>query len=142
MSLPSTGGDRNFKSFHDCDGNVARRVYICQADGSTVEVTGAFSLSGLNTAIETTVLEIGDTASPIPGTSLTSRNAMSFVNLSETDTLYIGDSDVEANRTVGGKGGWEVLPGETFNIDITDGITLYGISESGKTILVKVLEVA
>ena len=136
--IPESVNDLQKDSFMFDGEEIARRV-VARIVGA---VDASFTPSGLSNALLPTTMSVGDTATAIPATAQTDRNAMSFVNLSDTETLYIGNSDVEAIRTVGGKGGWEVLPGETFNVDITDDIVLYGVAESGKTILVKVLEIS
>jgi hypothetical protein len=98
--------------------------------------------SGLSKDFKITTIEITDTPSKIPPDPLDDRNSLTFRNLSETEILFFGKSDVEAVRTVGGKGGYEVPPTDGFNTDIKNNLELYGVAETGKTIIVKVLETA
>jgi len=118
------------------------KVKVKNVSGEEIPISGSFVFSGLSQEIKITTLEITDTAAAIPTTNLTNRNSISIHNLSATEILYIGPSNVASGRTVGGNGGWEVLPGEALNFDIANDVTIYGIAESGKTILVKVLEMA
>lgn len=105
-------------------------------------VTGSFTLSGLRTDFEVTTQDVTDTAAKMPATPLTDRNSISIVNLSATDTLYIGKSTVTADSVIGTTSGWEVGPLEGFNTDITDEIELWGRAEAGKTVRIKILELA
>lgn len=100
-------------------------------------------ISGLYNAMLVTTLNVVDVAAPIPSSALADRNSITITNLSATDTIYISSSPlVTADRVVGTTSGHEIGPLESFNINITDAIILYAISESGKTILTKVMEVA
>jgi len=63
-------------------------------------------------------------------------------NKSTDEILYVGPSNVTADNVVGTTSGHEIFPGETFAIDIQDDIILYGRAETGKTIRVKITEVA
>jgi hypothetical protein len=107
-----------------------------------LHVKGAFRFSGLNIGMRITTMEIGDTATAIPATPFTQRNAIAILNLDPALTLYVGPSSVTEGRTVGTTAGWEVGPSEAFNVDITDGVVVYGIAPAGETILVKILEIA
>lgn len=107
-----------------------------------LHVKGNFKLTGLNIGMRTTTMEIGDTPEAIPATAFPFRNAIAVLNLSEADTLYIGDETVTSGRALGTSAGWEVGPNEAFNVDVTDGVTVWGVAPAGKTILVKVLEIA
>lgn len=107
-----------------------------------VKATGAFSTTGLSTAMEVTTMTVGTTPTKIPATPLSGRNSISIHNISDTETLYISTkATVTADRTIGTTAGWEVFPESIYNIDITDGIELYGVVGTG-TITVKVMEVA
>jgi hypothetical protein len=107
-----------------------------------IDVTGEFSVSGLREAIRTTTMTVSDTAIPLPAVALTNRNSITIVNFSTTEILYIGNSNVTADRVVGVTSGYEVNPGEGFNLDITDDIVLYGVFETGASSLIKVTELA
>lgn len=114
------------------------------AGETAVRVTGQFDVTpaGLRLHFRTTTMMITDVETALPATPLGSRNAMTITNLSTTDTLYIGESGVTADRVLGTTAGEEVGPNSGFNVDITNEIILYGICETGKSILVKVTELA
>lgn len=105
-------------------------------------ITGEFTPTGLRTAIKITTMNITDTATPLPATALFARNAMVVTNKDITEVLYVGPASVTADTVVGTTSGHEVNPGEGFNLDIQDDIVLYGIAPAGKTILVKITELA
>lgn len=105
-------------------------------------IDGSFAPSGLSNAGKVTTISVSTTASLIPTTALTNRNAISVLNTSSTTTLYLGFANtVTADTVVGTTSGWEVGPNEIWHVDITDSIPLYGIVASG-SILVKILEVS
>lgn len=104
--------------------------------------TGTFSLTGLNNAIKVTTMQVTDTETALPVVALTNRNSIIIHNTDTVETLYIGATGVTANRTLGTNAGLEVNAQSYFNIDITEDIILYGIVESGKTIVVKITEVS
>lgn len=97
---------------------------------------------GLTVSIKTTTMTVTDVATALPAVPLVNRNAMSVVNLDAAEVLYIGNATVTANRVIGTTAGWEIPAQEGFNLDVTDSIVIYGIAEAGKTILVKILEIA
>lgn len=105
--------------------------------------TGTFTLSGLQTGGRVTTMMVGDTAVPLPAIPLADRNAISVRNLSSTDKLYIGYSTaVTADRVIGVTSGDEVDPDAGFNVDVTDEVVIYGICEAGKSVMIKVHELA
>lgn len=111
--------------------------------GQPIDISGSFVFSGLSLAIKTSTINVTDTATALPATALASRNSLVIRNLSTTDILYIGGATVTAGQTVGSfTDGYEVDPGQEFSVDIANGLALYGIAESGKTIKVKITEFA
>lgn len=135
MALSSGVKDREFQKFCEVNGETAVRT-CTTIEGGSIDSTP----SGLQNDFKTTTMNVGDVAIPIPATPLVDRNSLSIVNLDSVETLYIGDSNVTADRVVGNTSGWEVGAGETLNFDVKDTIIIYGRCETGKTILVKVLE--
>lgn len=135
MALSDGIKDREFQKFCEVGGQTAVRT-CTTIEGGSIDSTP----SGLQNSFRTTTMLIGDVAAPIPATPLSDRNSLSIANLDSAETLYIGDSNVTANRVVGTTSGWEVGPGETLNFDVKDTIIIYGRAESGKSIMVKVLE--
>ena len=105
-------------------------------------ITGTFSPSGLSVDFRITTMNVPDTATAIPAVALADRVAMSITNLDAVEILYLGKITVTADRVLGTTAGWEVGPGESFNVDIADSIVIYGRAEATKTILVKVLEIS
>ena len=125
--------------------HVLKRVYdeIDEALRVTgANFSGSFTFSGLKTAIRTTTMDVGDTATALPAIPLTARNSITVSNFSDEDILYIGNSNVTADNVIGTTSGHEVNPNEGFNLDITDAIILYGRAPTGKTIRIKVTELA
>lgn len=135
MALSDGIRDREFQKFCEVNGETAVRT-CTTLEGGTIDATP----SGLQNDFRTTTMLIGDVAASIPATPLSDRNSLSIANLDLAETLYIGDSNVTADRVVGITSGWEVGPGETLNFDVKDTIIIYGRAESGKSIMVKVLE--
>ena len=136
MALNDNQNKREFDKFGLTSSNLtAVRVLLEDA------ITGALQPKGLSTELKNTVLNISTTAAPIPSTALTDRNFIAIRNLSSTETLYIGNSDVVADESVGSTAGWQVGPNETYNVDITNDIILYGRTASG-TIKIQVQELA
>lgn len=100
------------------------------------------SPSGLANDFRVTTMNVTDVAAAIPAIALASRVAMSITNLDVAEVVYLGKATVTANQVLGITAGWEVGPGESFNVDISDALVIYGIAEAGKTILIKVLEIS
>lgn len=106
-------------------------------------VSGHFTQTGLQTAGKVTTMLITDIATTLPAVAFTGRNTLSLTNESGADTLYIGFSNsVTADSVVGFTSGWEIRPNEGFSLDITDSIFIYGIAATGKSIKVKIMELA
>ncbi len=115
------------------------------SDLHTVRTTskGTFVPTGLSVGGENTTIDIGDTATLLPATPLTDRNALSVHNTDSTEFLYVGfDSGVTADSVVGTTSGRQVGPGLALNFDVRDGVVLYAIAETGKTIRVHIMELA
>lgn len=119
---------------NDSGGNVARNVTFSGGINATP--------SGLRNGLRITTMDVGDTEAALPVSPLSDRNAISIANLSTTDTLYIGNTGVVADRSIGIAAGWEIGPQETYNTDIKDTIIIYGIAATGKTIRVKIQEIS
>lgn len=95
--------------------------------------TGPFYISvGTATAVA---------ADPLSGTPLTDRVSLSVRNKSATVTIYFGKTAaVTPDDTA--TGGWEIGPGEDFNIDLDDTNDFYLITPAGQTAVYKILEIA
>jgi hypothetical protein len=133
VSLPDL--DKNaFEVLDEPNFIVARRVKIYEG---TVEATP----SGLKIAFQNTTMPLSTTAQPLPAVSLAKRNSIVIYNLSSTEILYIGNSDVTADIVDGTTSGWQISPLSYFSTDITPAITLYGVYANG-THKVQVLELA
>ena len=94
--------------------------------------------SGLRVRVKITNLIITDIASPLPPIALANRNSIMIENRS-ADPIFIGEADVAAS---GIKEGWEIYSTSVFSTDITDQIVLYGIAPAGKTVNLKIMELA
>ena len=107
------------------------------------EVSGTVIAGGFKIEQKITTANVTATSGAIPsGGNLSLRNAISIQNLSEIDTVYIGNSDVVAGRGLGTTAGWEIGPLESLNETVTDAITYYAVADTGKTVLVKIREIA
>ena len=136
-NLPTTLQDRTFHHYYlDENDKVVARVSI------TGDVNGSFSPTGLSVDFRITTMDVSSVAIPLPAVSLAARNAVSITNLDQAETLYIGKSNVTPDAVNGTTSGWEVGPNESFNIDVTDAITLYGRCQTGVTVKIKIFEVA
>ncbi len=113
---------------------VVRRVKIYEG---VVEATP----SGLKTDFEVTTLSVSTTVLALPATPLLKRNSIIIYNLSATEILYMGKSNVTADVVDGITSGWQIAPNSYFSTDITDAIILYGVFATG-THKVQVLELA
>lgn len=144
MTFPNNLVDRELQKFvENPAGETSVRVLVSNEPDNPVNISGDFVVTGLKVALKTTTMDITDTSQAVPTTPLSSRNSLSIQNKSNTDTIYIGQAlTVEANSNVGTLAGWEIGPNETWNVDVTDAIILYAIAEAGKTVRVKVLELA
>lgn len=133
-TLPKDRGDREYQKFDidPDDGHVIVRT----------STKGTFKFSGLSIGTRITTMDVGDTPVAIPATPYADRNAMSVSNTSQVDTLYIGNVDVTADTEIGTTSGWECGPNENFNCDISDAVVLYAVAPTGKTIRIKVMEIA
>lgn len=143
MSVRDHGLDAIRKSAVGITGQEQKEFYLRVSNPANdpIEVTGDQQPSGLSTSFLITTQDIGTTASALPSTALTDRNAISVLNTSAI-TLYVGPtSSVTADNEVGTTSGWEIGPNEIWHVDVTDAITLYAIVASG-TARVKILEVA
>ncbi len=141
MALKDALQDREYLKFLETSGGYhAVRVSTDPAD--PLDVSGTYTPAGLATTIKVTTLDVTDTQTPLPATALALRATISVLNTDTTEILYIGPSGVTADNVVGTTSGDEVGPGNKFAIDLADSVILYGIAPAGKTIRVKVLEIA
>lgn len=122
-------------------GETSVRVLVSNESGQDIPVTGAFNISAPTGPFKVTVFTANDTADdPLP-VPLTNRVSLSIRNKSATVTAYFGNAPtVTADDTA--TGGWEIGPGEDFNVDLNDSNAFYLITPSGQTALVKILEIA
>ncbi len=119
-------------------------IYEDSTDGKTYRRTtakGEFKPEGM-TEWRITTLEVTSSQTPLPSTAFTDRRSLTVFNASESDVLYIGSTGITADRVLGTTAGWEIQPNSSINIDFAADVTIYGIAESGKTILVKIMEIA
>jgi len=99
---------------------------------------GNFTQQGLDSGLVTT-LTVTTSATLLPSTAATNRNAIAIQNFTGA-TMYVGfSSGVTADRVVGTTSGYELADGGEVRFDITDTATIYGILAAGSG-LVKVVE--
>ncbi len=111
--------------------------------GGTSTVTGELSISGLRIGGRNTTMNVTDTATKLPAVPFPDRNSMSVTNLSGVDIVYVGFSAaVTADRVIGITSGAELGPNEGMNFDLTDAVEIWGITEAGKTVMIKIMEIA
>lgn len=104
-------------------------------------VSGSFSSSGLSTGMKTTSMTITDTPTKVPLTPLAARNGISVRvwNLLDTTVIvYFGGSTMTAAN------GYPKSHGEEMQMDVKDNaaVELYAVCDTGKSAIVKILEVA
>lgn len=139
---PSDVQTRVKQAYREVDGTLTK-IAVTTDPGDELNIAGSFVSSGLKTDFLITTEEITDSASTVPaGGNLTDRNAIAITNLDETETIYLGKATVTADSVNGTTSGWEIAAGETFQLDVTDAITLHARAETGKIIKIKVFEVA
>lgn len=127
-----TAKDREYHNFElDDEGKIARRTNL----------KGEIRPAGLTKNFKVTTMVVGDTAQPIPLIPLEDRNAISIHNKG-LETIFIGASNVTPDEVEGITSGWELDAGSYLNFDITDQIILYGICQAGKSVKLKILELA
>lgn len=123
------------------DLDVSGETKRCMDINVANQISGDFSPSGLKIAMRTTTMEVSTIPIPIPAIPLADRNSIEIQNLDDTEILYVGNSDVTADRVLGTTSGKEIDPGSFWSLDVTETIILHGVVASG-TIQIKVTEVA
>lgn len=107
----------------------------------TQPISGTFNISAPTGPFNISITTVNDAAADPLGASLADRVSLSIRNKSPTVTVYFGDSNtVTANDAA--TGGWEIGPGEDFNVDLNDSNIFYLITPAGQTAVVKILEIA
>lgn len=107
-----------------------------------VKADGEFIFTGLSDRFKTTTQIVGDTQELLPNSPLSTRKSLCLHNKG-ANTLYIGESGVTADSVDSSlTSGWEVPASSYFNVDTAFGVNLYGVCESGKTTIVKILELS
>ena len=117
-------------------------VKIGPTDGHPIIADGTFTFSGFRKTFLTTTMDVGDVAIEMPPVPTVDRNSISVANLSQTETVYIGNIDVTADQVLGTTSGHELPPNESFNLDIAADVILYARCESGKVARIKITETA
>lgn len=138
MALPPNKNDREQDKFiWDIDLGTTVKTLTKLYGGVTI---GDVNIKAPTGPFYVQVVLVGTTAAdPIP-TPLAGRVSLSLRNKSTTETVFFGHNNlVTADST--STGGWEIGPGEDFNIDLDDSNAFYLISTSAN-VPVKVLEIA
>lgn len=133
--------DREFDKFVETPaGDTAVRTIIAN-DSTDPVVVSSGGYTAPTGPIKNSIATVTDVAAdPIPS-PLTNRVSVSIRNKAVADSVYIGGlSTVTADNSA--SGGWEIGPGEDFNVDLDDSHVFFLIAEAGKTPLVKILEIA
>ena len=107
----------------------------------TQTVSGSFNIAAPTGPFNISIATANSTASNPLGAPLSDRVSLSIRNKSPTVTVYFGkDNTVTADDTA--TGGWEIGPGEDFNVDLNDSNVFYLITPAAQTAVVKILEIA
>lgn len=117
-------------------------MFTTDGSGDTIirtSAVGTFTPSGLKVAIKISNVTVGDTPVALPVTPLTGRNSLMIYNRDPVEKMYIGDATVAAS---GINEGWIIDPDSYLPFDISDSIALYAVAPSGKTLNVKIMELA
>lgn len=111
-------------------------------DLETVRTTakGQFSVQGMN-SLKTTCMQITDVETKLPSDPYDNRKSMTIYVLSG-GTLYLGNIGVTADNALGNNAGIPVFENSTWNVDFASQTDIYGIAETGKTLLIKIVEYA
>jgi hypothetical protein len=115
------------------------KVAVDLEQTSAIPVTGEFNYSGLRVRLKITNTTVTDVVSAIPLVALDNRNSIIIENRSSTDSFFIGEITVTSS---GINQGWEITPSSIFSTDITNDIVLYVIADTGKSVDVKIMELA
>ena len=75
------------------------------------------------------------TATAIPTTPMNNRKAISVRNWDSSNTVYIGTSTVTTAT------GYPLQPYESFPFDVSQGLALYGICDTGLTAEIRYVEI-
>lgn len=87
--------------------------------------SASVSIEPLDWGIKQAVVTLSNTSGAIPTTALSGRKSMIIKNLDTVDTVYLGASDVTADET--STGGYPLSYYESFQADIGENNTIYGI---------------
>lgn len=139
--MKPTRTDREFDRFVETPaGDTAVRTLIANDSSDPVVVSGGGYAAPTGPLRNSTATVTDTAANPIPS-ALANRVSVSVRNKDPVDTVYLGAlNTVTADDTA--TGGWEIGPGEDFNLDLDDSNVFFLIAAAGKTPLVKILEVA
>lgn len=122
-----------------------KNAHTLDEDGFVILRTsakGTFTFTGLNKDWLITTMQVDDVAIALPVSSLSDRNSIMIRNTSETETVYIGKSNVTADLVIGVTSGLPMAPGDQFAVDVRNAVTIYGRCASGKSAIVQVVEFA
>lgn len=135
--------DREFDKFVECPtGETSVRVCVANDSSDPVIVSGSTTAAAPTGPFRTTtIVPVNSTPTdPIP-TPLSNRVSGIIRNKSTLNTVYFSEDILHtADDTV--TGGWEIGPGEDFAFNLSPDNGFYLFTETGKTAVVKILELA
>jgi len=134
----------NPAKLYEAKEELEQRKFDLDEDGNVIVRTstkGEIRPAGLTKDFKVTTMTVNDIVTAIPLTPLVDRNAISIHNKG-TETVFIGKIDVTPDSVNGFTSGWELDGGSYLNFDITESIVLYGICQVGKSVQLKILELA
>jgi hypothetical protein len=140
MTLPPNKNDREQDKFiWDPDNTYGTMVKVLAKLEGGVAI-GDVNIKAPTGPFRVQVFTVTTTATDFIPIPLVDRVSISIRNKSATQTVYFGeDNTITADDTA--TGGWEIGPGEDFNIDLNDTNAFYLMTSSG-TATVKILEIA
>jgi hypothetical protein len=97
------------------------------------DIIGVTDATGTTFAVN--AITVTDAATKIPTSNLDNRKAISIRNFDNTNTIYIGNSNVTTAT------GFPILPYESLPFDLSNGANIYAICETGKTASVRTIEI-
>ena len=129
--------DNEANKFRDAGVSGTKVAVTIEQDGGSAALS--VSPAGLRIRLKVTNMTISDVASKIPAVPLADRNSIIIQNRDSGEIIFLGESDVQASGVLEG---WELSPTSFFSTDITEDIEVYGIAPAGKTVNLKIMELA
>ena len=100
-------------------GDMYIKTRVTNPSSDPVQISGAFTFSGLSKEWKVTTIQVTDTAVKIPTTSLTDRNSLTIKNVDDANNIYLGPANtVTAIFAIGNLDGLLIPSGEDFHVRV------------------------